>query len=115
MHELGLARDLFEIICRKASEDNLKKVRKIVLRLGEASGIDEAYLRHSFIDHIFPGTMAEGAEMVFIHEPLKATCRKCNKEVQKSEDFSLSCPFCGSYDVVITHGKDVLIETVEGD
>ncbi|MCX7001408.1 MAG: hydrogenase maturation nickel metallochaperone HypA [Candidatus Sumerlaeota bacterium] len=115
MHELGLARDLSEIIFRKASGNNLKKIRKIVLRLGEASGVDEAHLRHSFTDHIFPGTMAEGAELVFIYEPLKAACRKCNKEVQQAEEFLLSCPFCGSYDVVITHGKDILLETIEGE
>ena len=47
MHELGIAQDLFHIVEDKAKENNLKAVTKIVVVVGEASGIEEDFLRHN--------------------------------------------------------------------
>ena len=112
MHELGLARDLFGKILAKAQEERLGKIKKIVLRVGVAAGIDSDLLRHSLEDHIFPGTIAEGAGLTILKDPLRVRCAKCHKDIQDQEQFTLSCPFCGSVDTEIVGGKEILIETL---
>jgi len=115
MHELGLARDLFRIILERAQKNNIKKITRIVLSIGIASGIEKDFLVHSFRDHVFPGTAADGAELILLDEPLKIFCRNCEKDIQDSVVFSLNCPFCGSPHIEILKGKDILVETIAGE
>jgi hydrogenase nickel incorporation protein HypA/HybF len=112
MHELGMARDLFQEILRKAEEKNLLKIKKITLSIGVAAGIEKGFLTHSFKDHIFPGTIAEGAELIYMDEPVKAVCLGCQKEIQEAGEFTLNCPFCKSYNIEITSGKDIRIVSI---
>jgi hydrogenase nickel incorporation protein HypA/HybF len=114
MHELGMARDLFQEILKQAAVKKLTKIDKITLSIGVASGIEKDFLTHSFRDHIFPGTIAEAAELIYQDEPVKTVCMSCQKEIQESSDFSLNCPFCQSYNIEITQGKDIRIISIEG-
>ena len=115
MHELGIAQDLFKIIEEKARENSLKSVTKIRVKVGVASGIDKDFLRHSFIDHIFPKSIAAGAELEFMEEPLTARCKDCQKTIVTQESPTSGCPACGSVNIEITKGKDVYIENIEGE
>ena len=114
MHELGLARDFFQTIVQKARKHRLGKIDKVVLRVGKGSGIEKDLLRHSLEDHIFPGTMAEGAELVLLDDPVKTVCQDCGREITGEEDFSLRCPHCGSYRVQISTGSELYIENIQG-
>ena len=77
MHELGVAQDLFEIVLNEANKNSIKKVSKIIIKIGEASGIDIDFLKHSFNDHLLPGTIAEKAALEIIKEPVKVKCKDC--------------------------------------
>ena len=116
MHELGIAEDLFKIVKKKAQGFNLKKVTKIRIKVGAASGIDIEFLRHSFNDHVFPDTIAHGAELELISEPVEAKCKKCGEIINaQKHEFSKSCPSCGGLYIEIIKGKDVYIEDIEGE
>jgi Zn finger protein HypA/HybF involved in hydrogenase expression len=56
MHELGIAKDLLDIVLIKAKKNHLKKITKISLMLGEASSIEKDFLKHSLVDHLLSGT-----------------------------------------------------------
>ena len=114
MHELGIAKDLFEIIKEKARQKQLIKITKITIKLGVASGIEKDFLEHSFYDHIFPGSFAEGAKIEIVSEPVIIKCKKCHKELN-SDKFTVNCPNCNSFDLEIISGKDVYIENIEGE
>ncbi len=114
MHELGIAQDLFKIVKEKAVENNLERITKVRIKLGVASGIEEDFLRHSCLDHIFPGTIAEDAVLEIIMEPVEARCRDCGNEIDTRDEFTLSCPSCSSLNTEITKGKDVYLESIEG-
>lgn len=81
MHELGIAKDLFEIILKTAKDNSLKKITKVKIRIGAASGIESDFLKHSFEEHLFKGTIAEGAKIEIIIEPVILECRECKRNI----------------------------------
>ncbi|MDH5173896.1 MAG: hydrogenase maturation nickel metallochaperone HypA [Elusimicrobiota bacterium] len=115
MHELSIAEDLFRVVEDKAKENNLKEVTRIVVIVGEASGIEEDFLRHSLMDHVMPGTIAEKAELEITKEPLQARCQACGKEIDVEQSPSLECPDCGDSNLEITQGKNVYLQSIEGE
>ncbi len=115
MHELGMAQDLFRIVKKEAEKNNIKKVSKIVLKLGEASGIEEGFLRHSFVDHILPGSIAEGAELEIISETLGAKCKDCGKAIENKGEAVMKCSGCGSSRLEVVAGMKVFVESIEGE
>ncbi len=115
MHELGIARDFWDVIIKTAKDNNLQKISKIVIVLGEASGIEEDFLRHSLLEHILPGTIAEKSKLVIEKETLTAKCRKCSKNITAEKVKGLSCPFCKSQDIEIVCGKDAYVKNIEGE
>ncbi|MEW6041842.1 MAG: hydrogenase maturation nickel metallochaperone HypA [Elusimicrobiota bacterium] len=116
MHELGLAQDLLQIILEKAEKNLLKKITKIVISVGKASGIDIEYLHHSIVEHVLPGTIAKNAEIEFIVEQLKLKCSSCNGEISSEEakNILLNCPRCGSIKLTVLSGADVYVKNIEG-
>ena len=115
MHELGIAQDLFGIIEEKARENSLKRITRIRVKVGLAAGIEQDFLKHSFIDHIFPKTIAAQAKLEFTEEPLAAKCKDCEKAIDAPDGSALNCPACGSFNIEIISGKDVYVESIEGD
>jgi len=115
MHELGIAQDLFCTVEDKAKENNLKSVTKIVVVVGEASGIDEDFLRHTLIDHLMPGTIAENAELEITRESLQARCMACGIEMDFQQSSRLRCPNCGNNSLEVTQGKSVYLKSIEGE
>lgn len=115
MHELSIASDLFKIVKEKARENNLKKITKISIKVGVASGIDKVFLKHTFVDHIFPESIAQDAELELVEDSLQAQCKSCEKKINTENKFIISCPACGGVDIEITKGKDIYLECIEGD
>jgi hydrogenase nickel incorporation protein HypA/HybF len=115
MHELGIAKDLWAIIKEKAIEHKLSKVTKVVIAIGEASGIEKEFLEHSLKDHAFKGTLAENSAVVFEIDKLTARCRSCNSAITKDMMKGLSCPVCKSGDIEIVLGNTTYVKNIEGE
>lgn len=139
MHELGIARDLFDVVLQKAKESGIKKIAKITVRVGEAAGIETDFLRHSLVDHLFAEhDIAKGCDLEIIVDKVKAVCKKCGatfdissiaksagalipdnakadgKEFQM-KDIGLACPNCKSIELDVLTGRDVYVESFEGE
>ena len=115
MHELSVAQDLLRIVEAKAKENDIKIVTKIVVVVGEASGIEEDFLRHNLLDHIMPATIAEKAELEITREPLQARCLTCGIELNFQQSYSLRCSNCGDSNLEVTKGKSIYLQTIEGE
>jgi hydrogenase nickel insertion protein HypA len=110
MHELSLARDLAKIVFDTMKKSgNEKKLKKVVIAIGEASGIEENFLNHSLKEHIFKGTEFENVEIEYKIQKVKLKCSVCGKEF---DDAVVKCD-CGSIKFDIVSGKDVYIEEIE--
>jgi hydrogenase nickel insertion protein HypA len=115
MHELGLAKDLFHVIKERGRANNLKRITSIRIKLGLASGIDESLLIHSFADHLFPNTIAEGARLEIIKESPVVRCKGCGAKIDNKDELILSCPQCKEMDMEVVAGRDIHIEEIEGE
>jgi hydrogenase nickel incorporation protein HypA/HybF len=115
MHELGIAQDFWAVIKQHADQHQLKKITKITIVLGEASGIEDDFLRHSLKDHVLQGTMGKDAELEFVRVPLKARCTSCERMITKDDLASLACPGCGSAGIEIASGKETYVQSIEGE
>jgi hydrogenase nickel incorporation protein HypA/HybF len=116
MHEHGIARDLWKVILSEAEKNNLKKITKVSVVLGIASGIEQELLNHSFVDHIFQEhEIAKGAVMEYEIVPLTAQCNVCMEEINPSQMEHLTCPHCGANDIKIVAGHEVYVKNIEGE
>lgn len=112
MHELSIAKSLFDNAQEMAFKRGIDRINLIRIILGVASGIDADMLRHSLVDHIFPGSIAEDAKVEFRIEPLIARCVKCNEEITQIA-IGGGCPKCFSKDLDIIGGIKVSVEEVK--
>ncbi|MCX5782128.1 MAG: hydrogenase maturation nickel metallochaperone HypA [Elusimicrobia bacterium] len=115
MHELGIAKDFWKIIKQTAEENKLNRIDKIVIVLGEASGIEEDFVRHSLKDHVLPGTIAEKAKLIFEKTKLEGFCGDCREKISKEKMKNLSCPNCKSLNIEIASGKEMYVKNIQGE
>ncbi|MFA5858270.1 MAG: hydrogenase maturation nickel metallochaperone HypA [Elusimicrobiota bacterium] len=117
MHELGMAKGLWESIKVATEKNKLSKVTKIKLAVGQFSGIDPHFLEHSLKDHVLTGTIAATAVIEIFVDPVKLRCKSCGKvwgDTGKAVMPVVSCTACKSYDIEIMSGKDVVVTSIEG-
>jgi len=111
MHELSVVAALVETIEGLVRENEAKAVTGIWIKVGPLSGVVPELLESAF-DMYRKGTVVETATLSIARPPLRALCRACRKETERT-DYSPACPACGSTDVEITGGADLLLERVE--
>ena len=111
MHELSIVASLFEILEAKAKENQATKIVGVTLKVGKLAGVVPEFLQTAF-DSYKQDTIAAEARLVIEEVALKMRCRKCAAEIEK-EDYSLLCPSCGSTDLEILEGLDLLLDKID--
>ncbi len=107
MHELAIAESVVEAVLDKTGDHRVTIVR---LTIGRLAGVVPEALRFSF-ELVTMGTPLEGA-MLEIEQPAgEAHCRACGQEFALP-DLVLLCP-CGSADVEVVAGQELLVSSVE--
>jgi hydrogenase nickel incorporation protein HypA/HybF len=112
MHELSIVEALIEQVQREVHRSGQHgRVLGLALSIGRLSGVSCQSLRFAF-ELLSPGTLVEGAK-VSIHEPKAVcSCGDCHARVDV-DDIVVRCPRCGSGDVLLEGGRDLLLESIE--
>ncbi|MBN1655792.1 MAG: hydrogenase maturation nickel metallochaperone HypA [Deltaproteobacteria bacterium] len=113
MHELSIAVQIIEIVHKHLPADQNLSVKKIRLRVGEFTAIIPESLRLC-IDTITRETADAGVELEIIEIPAQVKCRQCFS-VSKIEPPYLICASCGSQQVDIISGRELLVENIEAE
>ncbi len=113
MHELAIARSIFEIVEKEALEKGLKSVSFIYLDIGALTAIVPDALKFGF-EVTVRDTVLEGAEIVVNHVPLKVQCNICSKSFEPEEIYDLTCPDCRKIDIRVISGEELSITAIEG-
>ena len=70
MHELKLVRSLLDDLIKRAREENIDKITKLTIRMGEFTELNEEIVKF-FIETNSKGTAAEGAKVIIEKSPAR--------------------------------------------
>jgi hydrogenase nickel incorporation protein HypA/HybF len=107
MHELAIAEGLVDAVTGRLPGTAIASVR---LEIGALSGVVADSLRFCF-DLATEGTALEGALLEISEPPAECECRACGKEFSPDGQIVL-CP-CGSADVTVVSGQQLIITSVK--
>lgn len=108
MHELGMCEGVVEAVERRARG---RRVTRLRLRVGNMHRVVPEAFGQAF-EMAAAGSVAQGAEVDLNFIPVRTACRSCGAE-SESEDFVPLCQGCGSADVEIVGGQELMLESLE--
>jgi|Deesub1362A_J573_1020465.scaffolds.fasta_scaffold05185_2 hydrogenase nickel incorporation protein HypA/HybF len=111
MHEAPYAQGIMEILRKEAEANNLIKIERVKLRIGEMTGVVEDVLLF-YLESMVKGTIAEGAVFEIEKIPTIVRCSGCRKEYH-SQDIAPICPHCNSLGGEILSGKECEVVSIE--
>lgn len=112
MHEVSIAEYIVRAAEDAARKNQLGCIEKIVLEIGQFSGVEENLLRHAF-SIICKGTMLEKTDIEILSPPLLLYCRDCEIDYL-GELHDLRCPVCLGEHFETLQGREMLIKTIIG-
>lgn len=107
MHELAITQGIVEMIVERTES---ARVTAVYLRIGKVSGVVPDAVRFCF-DLVAEGTPVEGARLEIDEPPGRARCRACGCAFDV-EGIVVLCA-CGSADVEVLGGDELLVRAVE--
>jgi hydrogenase nickel incorporation protein HypA/HybF len=116
MHELGIARDILEVVGQYITEEQMPAVRSVRIRVGALSGIVPDSLSFCFEAIVAETPMAE-ASLDIIRVPTRADCSECGNSFEIEEP-AFICSSCGGSGIQVLSGTElqvVDIELADGD
>jgi hydrogenase nickel incorporation protein HypA/HybF len=110
MHEMSLARRLFQQVVSIAAQHGGASVLEVRIALGAFAGFEPILLASAF-EQLVRGTIAENARLEIETIPLDVRCQRCQNSFSP-ESLCFVCPRCGCRDVQIVRGEETLLESV---
>jgi len=111
MHEYSIVQALLEQCEHHAEANDAQKVTKIVIKIGVLSGVEPHLLQTAF-DTFKEETVCAGATLEIINQKVVIHCNTC-KDDFTIEKHEYACPSCGSGNVNIIDGEDLLLMQLE--
>jgi hydrogenase nickel incorporation protein HypA/HybF len=108
MHELGLCNSIVDAVARRAGDRPVARVR---VRVGRLHHVHPEAFDQSFAVAA-QGTIAEDAAAELVLVPVHVRCGTCAGEWD-ADELPYACPECGSVDLEVTGGDDLVLEFIE--
>ena len=112
MHELAATENILATAVRAGQEHGARSIQGIRIEVGRYSGLLPEFVRKYFAI-VSRGTIAEGAVLSFVEQPVRIRCASCGGENCLGGDDPPVCPSCGSEDFRILSGFDIRIIQIE--
>ena len=110
MHEMSIALSIIDAVVTKARQEQSRKVREIELEIGRVAGVQLESLKFCF-SAAAKNTIAEGAELAIRETAPVGECQVCGKSFPVSDVYA-KCEVCGSLNVRIISGRELLIKSI---
>ncbi len=111
MHELSVCQGLMRQVAQIAADNDASAVERIVLQIGELSGVEPPLLQRAF-EVARAGTVAEDAELEIRSGPVVVQCLECGGRSAVPRN-RLLCTYCGEWRVRVVEGEELLLLSVE--
>jgi hydrogenase nickel incorporation protein HypA/HybF len=113
MHEMSIVEGLMGILQETAALHKLTRIDTVRLRIGAMRQVVPESLEFAF-EALGRGTVAQGARIEITEVPVRARCGGCGAEFTV-DDFSFFCASCGGNALTVFEGKELYIESLEGE
>jgi hydrogenase nickel incorporation protein HypA/HybF len=110
MHELGILSALVSTVEGIVQEEGLTEVEKIVIEVGELSGIVPRYIEQCYPAAVYK-TFMEKTVLELVIVPGIVKCRDCAR-VFNALATDLCCPACDGQDLEILEGNDMIVKEI---
>ncbi len=114
MHEMAIIDNLLAIVNEQVKLNNLKKVNRVQLVVGELTGVVPDVMRFCW-EVCTENTPLQGAELSIDWQPAVALCEKCDKEYEVKKQMDYSCPRCGGAIKDFVSGKELYVDFIDGE
>jgi hydrogenase nickel incorporation protein HypA/HybF len=111
MHELAICQSLMEQVESIAHERDAKRVTSITIGMGPLSGVEFQLLKNAY-PIASAGTVAEDAELVIEHLPIRVRCNQCGSESNALPN-KLTCKQCGDWRTTLISGDEMMLMSLE--
>ncbi len=105
MHESVRAREIEDTILEKAKKNKVKKISKVIVKIGRGDGESYEDIRHIIEDHM------ELKNFKIIEEDIVLKCTSCGDTYADID--TLRCPECNSASFDIKKGMGFEVVSVE--
>lgn len=112
MHELGIVFHMVDLLEEVAAEQQLTRISKVVVDLGEVSGVVTEFFDDAWQWASNRSDVLRGAELQVFQVPAVTVCNACGKTYGTVEH-GRTCPHCGSGDTVLLRGREMEIREIE--
>lgn len=112
MHELGIVMHMIDQVEKTAAENDVERVVKIVLEVGEVSGIVPELFEEAYDWAKKKTKHLQDAELDLIVLEGLSFCRDCRKTYPTSR-YGRECPNCGSGNTYLVSGNEVTIKELQ--
>lgn len=114
MHELGIVRHVVNQVEKAAEDNNVGRVIKLTLEVGEVSSVVPDYFRDCFEWYKKKTKYMRDTQLELIILEGISYCTQCRK-TYKTVEYGRNCPYCGSGETYLVTGnqmtiKDMLVE-----
>lgn len=107
MHELAITQSVVDAVAERLGD---AKITRVLLEIGRLSGVAADSVRFCF-HLVAEGTPLAGARLEIVEPPGRGRCRRCNRETEMT-DLLAAC-LCGSVDLELLSGQQLLVKEVE--
>lgn len=114
MHEMGVVLNIVRSAQEAAAANNVKKISRLTLEVGELTGVIPRYV-HACWPAAIENTILDGAELVIEVIDGIGTCQDCGCEYLVLENLKPNdpvCPKCGSERWKVKSGREVMIKDI---
>lgn len=111
MHELGIARNILDIVQHSVPVDRYPEVKWIRVRIGQLSGVVPDSLEFCF-SAIISETDMRQATLKMETVPTVSQCRDCGHRFTV-EEFAFTCPSCNSANLELLSGRELEVVDIE--
>ena len=113
MHELGIVFHVIDSVEKVGREHQLTTVSKVILEIGEVSGILDTYLQDCWRWAADRSELLKDSELKIEIIPGVTMCEDCGK-TYSTVQYAKICPHCGSSATYLLEGNGFSIKEIEG-
>ncbi len=114
MHEVALVESLLESVHEQLRDAGVVgRVRRLDVVIGPLSGVVPEAFRFAF-EVLSPESLGPNCELVIHTTPARCHCHSCGA-VSEIVELTYVCPACGSHEVRLEGGRELLLQSIEVD